>query len=404
MRYGVPAVERAMKMQEIVLRAMSGTITWLQAADILGLSPRTVRRWRARYERQGYDGLLDRRGRQPSARRVPLAEVERVLRLYRERYRGFNVRHFLEIARREHGVRLSYSFVRQALQGAGLVAKRRPRGRHRLRREPRACVGEMLHLDGSLHPWLALVPDARQTLIAVVDDATTRVLYAQLVAAESTETVMAALRTVFIEFGLPMALYTDRAGWAFYTPKASGAVDKTKVTQVGRSLQRLGVEHIPAYSPQARGRSERLNRTFQDRLVNELRVAGIRSTAAANAYLRTTFLPAHNATFTRVPRDLASAFVSLGPVDLEQILCHEDERTVGKDNTVVLDGVRLQVPKQPGRPSCEGLRVLVRRHLTGEHTVWRGTQLLGRYATSRQERPQRKRTDHLSNQPVTFTC
>ena len=173
MRYGVPAVERAMKMQEIVLRAMSGTITWLQAADILGLSPRTVRRWRARYERQGYDGLLDRRHGRPSARRVPLEEVERVLRLYRERYLGFTVRHFLEMARREHGVTLSYSFVRQALQGAGLVPTRRPRGRHRLRREPRSCVGEMLHLDGRPHAWLALVPDARQTLMAVVDDATT---------------------------------------------------------------------------------------------------------------------------------------------------------------------------------------------------------------------------------------
>jgi len=404
MRYGVPAVERAMKMQEIVLRAMSGKLTWLQAADILGLSPRSVRRWRARYERHGYDGLLDRRHGRPSARRVPLAEVERVLRLYRERYLGFNVRHFLEIARREHGVRLSYSFVRQALQGAGLVAKRRPRGRHRLRREPRACFGEMLHLDGSPHAWLTLAPDERQTLIAVVDDATKRVLYAQLRDTESTETVMVALQTICTEHGLPMALYTDRAGWAFYTPKAGGAVDKTKLTQVGRALKRLGVEHIPAYSPQARGRSERLNRTFQDRLVNELRVAGITTTEAANAYLRTTFLPAYNATFTRVPRDPALAFIALGPVDLDQILCHEDERTVGKDNTVVLDGVRLQVPKQPGRPSCEGLRVLVRRHLTGEHTVWWGTRLLGRYATSRQERPRQKRTDHLSNQPVTFTC
>jgi transposase len=404
MRYGLPAVERAMKMQEIVLRAMSGKITWLQAADILGLSPRTVRRWRARYERQGYDGLLDRRGRQPSLRRVPLAEVERVLRLYRERYLGFNVRHFLEIARREHGVTLSYSFVRPALQGAGLVAKRRPRGRHRLRREPRACFGEMLHLDGSPHPWLAVVPDERQTLIAVVDDATKRVLYAQLCANESTETVMTALGTVMAEAGLPMALYTDRAGWAFYTPKAGGTVDKTKLTQVGRALKRLGIEHIPAYSPQARGRSERLNRTFQDRLVNELRVAGIETVEAANAYLRTAFLPAYNATFTRVPRDPASAFVTLGPVDLDQILCHEDERTVGKDNTVVLDGLHLQVPKQPGRPSCEGLRVLVRRHLSGEHTVWRGMQLLGRFATPRQPSRRPKRTDHLSNQPVTFTC
>ena len=366
MWYGPTAVERAMKVQEVLLRAMSGQLNWLQAADILGWSPRTVRRWRRRYEQRGYDGLFDRRRGRPSPRRAPLAEVERLLRLYRERYMGFNVRHFHEIARREHRVTLSYSFTRVALQGAGLIPKRRPRGRHFQRREPRACFGELLHLDGSPHAWLAVVPTERQTMLTVLDDATKRLLYAQLVDSESTATVMTALGAVFATSGLPMALYTDRASWAFVTRPAGGAVDKNRWTQVGRALKRLGVEHIPAYSPQARGRSERLNRTLQDRLVNELRVAGIRTVPAANAYLRTTFLPHYNTTFTHPPRDAASAFVSLGAVDLEQILCHEEERTVAKDNTVVLDGVRLQLPKQPGRTTCAGLRVLVRRHLGGD--------------------------------------
>ncbi len=399
MVYGPSAVERAMKVQEVLLRAMSGQLKWLQAADILGWSPRTLRRWRRRYEQRGYDGLFDRRRGQPSPRRAPLAEVQRLLRLYRERYQGFNVRHFHEIAQREHRVRLSYSFTRVALQGAGLVPKRRPRGRHFQRREPRACVGELLHLDGSPHAWLAWCPAQRQTMLTVVDDATSRLLYAQLVEAETTETVMTALGEVFRTHGLPMALYTDRAGWAFVTRPAGGSVDKSRLTQVGRALKRLGVEHIPAYSPQARGRSERLNRTLQDRLVNELRVAGIDGVKEANAYLGKTFVPQYDQTFARPPRDPACAFVPLGPVDLNQILCHEEERTVAKDNTVVLDGVRLQLPKQPGRATCAGVRVLVRRHLSREHSVWWGTRRLVHAGRSGQQR-----SDHVSNTAVSFIC
>lgn len=368
-----------MKMQEVILRAMHGRITWLQAADILRIRPRTMRRWRWRYQTYGYDGLYDRRRKEPSPKRAPVTEVERVLRMYRERYEGFNVRHFHEVVRREHGVWLSYSYVKKALQEAGLVPKRKARGPHRRRRERRACLGEMLHLDGSPHAWLALRPDEKQTLIAVLDDATSRVLYAQLVEAETTEAVMRALSEVIQKYGIPMALYTDRAGWAFVTPKAGQPVDKDKLTQVGRALKRLGIEHIPAYSPQARGRSERLNRTFQDRLVNELRVAGIRTVPAANHYLRDVFLPRYEATFSHPPRDITSAFVPLDSVDLDQILCHEEERCVGKDNTVVLTRVRLQIAKQPGRATCAGLRVLVRRHLDGTHTVWWGSRRMGRY-------------------------
>jgi len=378
MAYPVGAVERAMKVQEVILRALSGQLTWLQAADVLGRSPRSIRRLRWRYEHYGYDGLVDRRRQTPSPKRAPVAEVERMLHLYRAHYQGFNVRHFLRKARRDHGIPFCYAFVKQALQGAGLVPKHRARGRHRRRREPRPCFGELLHLDGSRHQWLALVPEQWLTLLAVVDDATTQVLYAQLSErGESTVTVMTALRTVLTTWGLPGALYTDRAHWAAHTPVAGGAVDRTKLSQVGRALAQLGIEHILGYSPQARGRSERMNGTLQGRLVNELRVARITTVAAANRYLRERFLPDFNAEFGRAPAEPAPAFVPLGGVDLEQILCHQDERVVARDNTVVLDGIVLQLAKQPGRRSCAELRVLVRRHLDGHHSVWHGARRLG---------------------------
>jgi transposase len=392
MTYTRAAVERAMKVQEVILRALSGRQSWLQVADVLGVSPRTVRRLRWRYEQYGYDGLLDHRRRRPSARAVPVAEVQRLLQLYRDRYGprdghpGFNVRHFYQTARREHGVTLSYTFVKQALQTAGLVAKRRARGRHRRRREPRPCFGELVHLDGSRHRWLALGPEAELTLLAVVDDATKHLLYAELVdEGESTAAIMRVLRVVLERYGIPGALYTDRAGWAVYTPTSGTAPDRTKLTQVGRALARLGIEHIVGFSPQARGRSERANGTLQDRLVNELRVAGVTTLAAANRYLDERFRPDYNATFGRPPADPASAFVPVGRADLDQILCHEEERVVGRDNTVRLDGLVLQITKQRGRRSCAGLHVLVRRHLDGRHSIWWGPRCLGRY--SAQGRP-----------------
>lgn len=375
------AVERAMRVHEVILQGLSGEKTWLQVADILGRSPRSIRRLRWRFEHVGYEGLYDGRRVKPSPKRAPVAEVERILRLYRERYPGFNGRHFYQLARREHGVTLSYTFVKRLLQQAGLLPKRRARGRHRRRREPRPCFGELLHLDGSRHVWLALVPDRRPTLLAVVDDATKRLLYAHLVAGgETVSAIMVALRTVLETYGLPMALYTDRAGWACRTPTSGSAPDPRQPTQVGRALQRLGIEHILGYSPQARGRSERVNRTLQDRLVNELRVAGIRTLPAANRYLRDRFVPAFNAEFARPPADPTSAFVPLGAADLTAILSHEETRTVARDNTVRLDGVVLQLAKQPGRRTCAGLHVLVRRHLDGTHAVWWGTRCLGRYS------------------------
>ena len=404
MTYLTAAVERAMKIQEVICQALAGTISWLQAADILGLDPRSVRRWRARYEAGGALALYDRR-HGPSPRKAPAPEAQRILRLYRERYRGWSVRHFYGFARREHGVTLSYSYVKLALQEAGLVRHGRARGRHRRRREPRACFGELLHLDGSTHAWLSGRPHERQTMIAVIDDATKRLLYAQLWPAETTEAVLTALRAVCAQPGLPAALYTDRAAWAFYTRRAGERVDPERRTQVGRALHQLGIEHIPSYSPQARGRVERLNRTLQERVVKELALYGITTLEAANAYLREHFVPAYNAEFTRPAADPTSAFVPVGDVDLDQILCHAEERTVGQDNVVVLDTLALQVAKQPGRRTCAGLRVTVRRHLDGHHSIWHGARCLGRYdaqgrclAPAAPPRPKNARA-HLAPEP-----
>lgn len=377
--YGPTAVERAMKVQEVILRALSGQITWIQAAHIIGCTDRTMRRWKWRYEQHGYDGLLDHRTQRPSPKRAPVDEVERILRLYRERYDGFNVRHFHQKLREKHDVTLSYTFVKKALQEAGLVQRMRKRGRHLRRREPKPCFGEMLHVDGSRHAWLALQPELLMTLIVILDDATSRMLYAQLWPEETTEAIMTGLRAVMEEHGLFMSLYNDRASWAFYTPKGEGKVSKTVFTQVGRALDRLGIEHIPAYSPQARGRSERVNRTLQDRMINDLKEAGIKDVESANRFIREEYLPEHNRNFARPPADPTSCFVSSRGVVLDDILCIEEERRVTNDNVVRYDNRFLQISKQQDRATCKGLNVKVREHLDGTISVVRGVKLLGRF-------------------------
>jgi len=371
------AWERAMKVQEVILRALSGEISWFGAAEILGVSVRSMRRYRVGLAKHGYTGLLDRRRKSPSPRSIPVVEVTRVLTLYRQRYRGWNVRHFYQTVCREHGVKISYTFVKQALQGAGLVSKLKARGRHRRRRERRGCFGELLHIDGSKHVWLSRVPEERQSLLTIVDDATSKVLYSQLWPEESTQAVLVALRETVERYGIPAGLYSDRASWAFETSKAGQPVSKTHLTQVGEVLKRLGVEHIPSYSPQARGRSERMNGTLQGRLVNELAVEGARTIEEANSYIRERYLPRHNETFSVAAREVESAFVPAGDVDLDDAFSRQFVRQVGKDNVVVLGKLPLQIAKQPGRRTCSGLAVVVKQRVDGRLSVHRGPQILG---------------------------
>jgi hypothetical protein len=226
---------------------------------------------------------------------------------------------------------------------------------------------------------LKLCPSERQTLIAVIDDATSRMLFGKLFEAEDTRSVMEAMLTVTRRQGVPMAYYTDRARWAFLTPLAGEEVDRVRLTQVGRALARLGVEHIPAYTPQARGRSERLNGTLQDRLVNELKAAGIRTVAEANRYIDEVYIPRHNELFARAPRESASAFVSAGGTDLEQIFCIEEARVVSRDYTVAYESKRLQLELAAARAARPGTEIIVHEHLDGTISLWRGKRELGHY-------------------------
>ena len=242
--YPRAAVERAMKIQEVILRAVAKKIPWAQAGEILGLGARQMRRWKERYQEYGYDGLFDRRTGKPSPKRVPLATVEEILRLYQEQYNDFNVQHFHEKLREKHQIRLSYTWVKHASQMAGFVKKSRKRGIHRRRRERRPLPGMLLHLDGSSHAWFQ--DDRRYDLLVILDDATSEIYYAQLVEEESTVTVMRALREVIERKGAFCALYSDRATHFFHTPKAGQAVDRTHPTQVGRALAEMGIQMIPA--------------------------------------------------------------------------------------------------------------------------------------------------------------
>jgi len=377
-RYPEDAWERAMKIQEVILRAMAKKLTWWQAAEIIGISDRSLRRWRERYEQHGYDGLFDRRRGRPSPQRVPVETVEEVLRLYQEHYHDFNVRHFHEKLGEEHDIHLSYTWVKLALQGAGLVKKARKRGVHRKRRVPRPLPGMLLHLDGSHHQWFQ---DERwYDLIEVLDDATNETYYAQLVEEESTRTVMAALKAVIERKGRFCALYSDRASHFFETPKAGGPVDARRLTQVGRALKELDIEMIPAYSPQARGRSERRFRTWQGRLPQELRLAGIGTVEEANRFLCERYIPEMNRKFARPAAERGHAFVPVGRgQDLDHIFSVQHQRQVANDNTVRLGERTWQLERTRFRSTLAGCRVTICEHLDGRVMILYGPHRVGRF-------------------------
>jgi transposase len=375
--YPESAVERAMKIQEVILRAMAKKITWCQAAEIIGISDRQMRRWYQRYQEFGYDGLFDRRLGRPSPKRVPVETVERMLGLYRDRYFDLNVRHFWEKLRQEHGISLSYTWVKTALQGAGLVKKGRQRGVHRRRRLRRPLPGMLLHLDGSRHRWFQ--DDRWYDLLVVLDDATSKVYYAQLVEEESTRTVMVALRAVIERQGIFCALYSDRASHFFETPKAGGKVDPQRLTQVGRALKELGIQMIPAYSPQARGRSERNFGTWQGRLPQELRLRGITTREAANEFLREEYIAEFNRRFRVPSTQPGSAFLPCRHRDLDLVFSLQQIRTVARDNTIQLGDRWLQIEPTGWRGSLAGCRVMVHEHLDGTLTIGYGPHVVGRY-------------------------
>ncbi len=366
-----------MKLQDVLLKAMAKKISWADAAEIIGVSCRTMRRWRERMEEGGSSGLTDRRKGKPSGKRVPLKTVEQVLGLYRKTYHDLNIRHFQEKLREQHGIQLSYTWVQQALQGAGLVARGKKRGKHRRRRERRPMPGMLLHIDGSKHQWFG---DQRwHDLIVILDDATSEIYYAQLVEEESTRTVMAGLREVIEVQGLFCALYSDRGSHFFYTPKAGEKVDQYRPTQVGRALKELGVQMIPAYSPQARGRSERNFGTWQGRLPQELRLAGIETVEEANRFLRKRYIAEFNAKFRVAATQKGTAFRRSSRTDLDWIFTVQSERVVAKDNTVAIAERSWQLDKSRFRNSLAGSTVTIHEHLDGKVSIRWGPHTVGRF-------------------------
>jgi len=368
---------RMIKFLDVLGRYEAAEFSQLEAAELLGVGERTFRRWRQRYDEDGEAGLLDRRLGKASGKRVPLDREAEVEALYRTRYGGFTAKHFHELLVRDHKFAWGYTWTKTLLQSKGLLVKAKKRGAHRRKRPRRPLPGMMLHQDGSRHEWLAGQPAL--DLIVTMDDATSAIYSAFLVEEEGAASTFRALEEVFGKHGLPLSLYTDRGSHYFYTPEAGGKVDRANLTQVGRALDHLGVEHIAAYSPQARGRSERVFHTLQDRLTKELALAKITTAAAANDFLRDLYIPAHNARFAIKAEQEGTAFVAIPGVDLREILCVQEERQVGNDNCVSFNRLKLQIPASPLRAHFVKARVKVRQYPDGTLAVFHGPRRLGRY-------------------------
>jgi transposase len=368
---------RMIKFRSVFGRYEAAELSELEAAELLGVGERTFRRWRHRFEADGEEGLLDRRLGKASGRRVPVDREAEVEALYRERYQGFTAKHFHEHLVSHHNFAWGYTWTKAFLHRQGLLERAKRRGAHRRKRPRRPLPGMLLHQDGSRHAWLEGQPPL--DLIVTMDDATSQILSAFLVAEEGTASSFQGLAEVFGAHGLPLSLYTDRGSHYFHTPEAGGKVDRSRLTQVGRALALLGVEHIAAYSPQARGRSERLFQTLQDRLVKELALAGIATMAAANRFLKETYIPAHNARFAVAAEQQGSAFVAIPGVDLKEILCVQEERQVGNDNCVSFNRLKLQIPASPLRAHFVKANVKVRHYADGSHAIFHGPRCIGRY-------------------------
>ena len=369
---------RRMRFEDIYGRWQQRRLSQAEAAEILGMSERTFRRWRDRYDADGLEGLLDRRLGKASTRRVPVDRIDQVLSLYRERYGGFTAQHFHDKLCQHHGFRWGYTWTKLRLQAAGLIKKAERRGAHRKKRPRRPLAGMLLHQDGSPHRWLPALDQALD-LIVTLDDATSAIYSAFLVDEEGTMSTFRALAAVIAAHGLPCALYTDRASHYFLTPKAGEKVAKDQPTQVGRALAQLGIEHIPAYSPEARGRSERAFGTLQDRLPKELALAGITTIEAANRFLAAVYLPEHNARFAVAPEHPETAFVADAAGAHRDILCVQEERVVGNDNCVRYRGLSLQIPPSPVRPHFVKAKVRVHDYPDGTLAVFHGPRCLARY-------------------------
>jgi transposase len=368
-----------MRFGEIYERYSQKELDTQAAADIFGISVRTFLRKRQRYDEDGFDNRFDRRLGHRSNNRAADEEVELLTKLYAEKYRGFSVKHFYGFAKLHPSMTRSYNWCRQTLQQAGLVSKSSRGGPHRQRRERKPMEGMMLHQDGSTHAWVPGL-DHHIDLIVTMDDANSEVTSGFLVAQEGTMSSFQGIRETIQKKGVFCTFYTDRGSHYAYTPEAGGKVDKGTLTQVGRALKQMSVRHIHAYSPQARGRSERMFQTLQGRLPLEFAAMGITTIEEANQYLQEEYWPRHNKEFSVTPKDSVSAYIPwLHHDSLDEILCIKEDRVVGHDNTVRYEGLVLQIPAQENRHHYVKAEVEIRKYLDHTLGIFYGHQCLGRY-------------------------
>lgn len=353
-------------------------LTQEEAARMLGISDRTFRRYIDRYHEGGLDALMDKRLTQVSARKAPADEVLKLVEHYTSKHRGWNVKHFHSWYRREGGTR-SYTWVKNQLQAAKAVPRGKKRGVHRKKRDRSPLPGMMLHQDGSTHEWVA---GQKWDLIVTMDDATNEHYSMFFVEEEGTASSFAGIKDVLLAKGLFCSLYSDRGSHYWHTPEAGGKVDRKNLTQFGRAMHQLGIEMIPAYSPEARGRSERAFATHQDRLVKELALFGICEMDAANRYLREKYLPAFNAEFMEPATESGSCFVPLLNAQIDDILCEHYERTVARNNCVAFERLSLQIPKDDYRCNYINVRIRVHRYPDGSLAIFHGPRKLAAYHPS----------------------
>jgi len=367
---------QAMTRREVITKAIAKRLSWVQAAEIIGIKPRQMRRIRWRVEHDGLDAVMDQRGGRPRRKRIKAGTIELLCRLKRDVYPDFSLRHFYEQVSEKHGVKVSYNWLRLMLQEAGVVAKEPARGKYRRQRERRPMVGMLVHLDASTHEWIAGLP--RQDLVVALDDADGRILYAHFFPQEGTASTFAALESVLRNYGRFCELYTDR-GSHFCQSGPAGAVAEEQNGQVSQALRALGIRRILAYSPQARGRSERAFGTIQGRLPQELRHQGISAYAGANDYLEQHFIPDFNRRFTVKPAQPESTFVKLTGIELELVLSSKHERIVRNDNTITFKNLILQLPSTRHRMHFVRCPVLVHQFSNTTLGVSYQGRLLARY-------------------------
>lgn len=367
-----------MTRAQVMMKAIQGEITWIQAAQIVGVSARQMRRLKGRYERFGFDGIRDCRGGTPRRKRIPVRTIERICRLKRERYADFSVKHFHEKLVEVEKIEISYSWTLLVLQEAGIVKKTSGRGQYRRRRERRPMTGMLLHMDASTHEWIAGL--GNYDLNVMMDDADGKILFAEFIAEEGLASTFSALNHVLKHHGRFCDLYTDRGAHFCHTEIKGQGPAQEQHGHVARACKALGIRQILARSPQARGRSERCFRTLQQRLIPEMRLCGITDYDAANRYLWDCYIPDFNHRFAVTPAHPETAFVKLVGMDLDLLLSVQHDRVVRNDGTVIFRNVILQLPKLHGRPSYARCPVIVHELADSNLAVSYQGQQLARFS------------------------